>query len=241
MGLSPPTRGNRRADARRHRVEGSIPAHAGEPQHPRRRKRFLAVYPRPRGGTLPPSQANRQRPGLSPPTRGNRGRFRRKRLDARSIPAHAGEPTVRARKDGSGEVYPRPRGGTPRCKNEAGEVGGLSPPTRGNLQLQLHGLSYSGSIPAHAGEPSASSSVCRDAGVYPRPRGGTGRAPKRAKPKVGLSPPTRGNPLLAAVVAAEMRSIPAHAGEPYSPHPTAARHRVYPRPRGGTSPTRNEP
>ena len=51
IGLSPPTRGNRRIEedgGERHR---SIPAHAGEPASAMERAETVAVYPRPRGGT----------------------------------------------------------------------------------------------------------------------------------------------------------------------------------------------
>ena len=91
------------------------------------------------------------------------------------------------------------------------------------------------SIPAHAGEPNRRASGLVAGGVYPRPRGGTPSVRVRSGEYVGLSPPTRGNPLLAAVVAAEMRSIPAHAGEPVFLIRAPRLRTVYPRPRGGTS------
>ena len=50
-GLSPPTRGNRRANGIPRRVRGSIPAHAGEPDTAAGRSPESRVYPRPRGGT----------------------------------------------------------------------------------------------------------------------------------------------------------------------------------------------
>ena len=50
----------------------------------------------------------------------------------RSIPAHAGEPTLSAAQSGLVAVYPRPRGGTARMIDDAPFAEGLSPPTRGN-------------------------------------------------------------------------------------------------------------
>ena len=51
--------------------------------------------------------------------------------------------------------------------------------------------------------------------VYPRPRGGTKREGRARVSAEGLSPPTRGNPQQDAGAARRLRSIPAHAGEPY--------------------------
>ena len=50
----------------------------------------------------------------------------------------------------------------------------------------------------------------------------------------GLSPPTRGNPVTPDMFGVGTRSIPAHAGEPYSYPRFAESAQVYPRPRGGT-------
>ena len=111
-GLSPPTRGNRDKLQLWMRTTGSIPAHAGEP-FTRIPSRIRAeVYPRPRGGT--PIQRPTPVPstGLSPPTRGNPRYHLRRGAGLGSIPAHAGEPRLRARCRPDARVYPRPRGGT---------------------------------------------------------------------------------------------------------------------------------
>ena len=127
-GLSPHTRGNLRNRPRVDApVNGSIPAHAGEPSNkalgPPLVKR---VYPRTRGGTTPTESWSTAHAGerLAPSPH---------RL-IRSIPAHAGEPELhwRGRTD-SNRVYPRTRGGT--------TIGSVT------------GLQSTGSIPAHAGEP----------------------------------------------------------------------------------------
>ena len=52
----------------------------------------FGVYPRPRGGTCAPERYGLTPMGLSPPTRGNQRQMRRIDAEARSIPAHAGEP-----------------------------------------------------------------------------------------------------------------------------------------------------
>ena len=93
------------------------------------------------------------------------------------------------------------------------------------------------SIPAHAGEPSPSRAARAATAVYPRPRGGTTRVEYKDKREVGLSPPTRGNPVTATWAWTAARSIPAHAGEPATRSVTSALAAVYPRPRGGTTKT----
>ena len=111
---------------------------------------------------------------------------------------------------------------------------GLSPPTRGNLSPDRLRQPTIRSIPAHAGEPEKPNHPNRLTKVYPRPRGGTPVSCPSAARSHGLSPPTRGNPLIAVVLAAASGSIPAHAGEPGEARQGAARQGVYPRPRGGT-------
>ena len=58
-------------------------------------------------------------------------------------------------------------------RSERVHVGGLSPPTRGNQHLTVGGAVWTGSIPAHAGEPRGVESLRMFGRVYPRPRGGT--------------------------------------------------------------------
>ena len=72
--------------------------------------------------------------------------------------------------------------------------------------------------------------------VYPRPRGGTAFPMDVADHSPGLSPPTRGNPTIVLKVDLDLGSIPAHAGEPRLTPLYRRAGRVYPRPRGGTSP-----
>ena len=75
---------------------------------------------------------------------------------------------------------------------------------------------------------------CLLTAVYPRPRGGTIRLFYHPSFLRGLSPPTRGNPIVPELAATAHRSIPAHAGEPKHEPTDAPTRAVYPRPRGGT-------
>ena len=135
-------------------------------------------------------------------------------IEKGSIPAHAGEPSVRKAHLPAPSVYPRPRGGT----------------HNPHAARPLHEWS----IPAHAGEPPAGGRSCCGTKVYPRPRGGTSLRESDDDARDGLSPPTRGNRRRPARVGARGRSIPAHAGEPQGRPAVDVARTVYPRPRGGT-------
>ena len=212
-GLSPPTRGSLAATGAAQPAEGSIPAHAGEPDQATVRHPSFEVYPRPRGGAVRSDSGSVTGSGLSPPTRGSHRQFQGSVLVRRSIPAHAGEPRSRDIEWDRYGVYPRPRGGAESIPFHPTPCAGLSPPTRGSrVGLSVRGL-RDRSIPAHAGEPPYSRVGRHTSRVYPRPRGGS-------------HPRGRGGVV-------SHRSIPAHAGEPgwhrWVPPPAA----VYPRPRGG--------
>ena len=235
IGLSPPTRGNRKRDCHNDRPNGSIPAHAGEPRAASNRRTSRRVYPRPRGGTVREPSLSPSSRGLSPPTRGNRIFPRYDTDEVRSIPAHAGEPPILQPAQPLTRVYPRPRGGTRTPYRYRGRTYGLSPPTRGNRRAVGVPHTSLRSIPAHAGEPAPSQACDSLFQVYPRPRGGTAKVLASGFSPVGLSPPTRGNPDVVWEWPGSPRSIPAHAGEPSGVCPSVHSITVYPRPRGGTA------
>ena len=196
---------------------------------------MTTVYPRPRGGTAASTPARSRRRGLSPPTRGNLNQVTFRVDVGGSIPAHAGEPFRHSPSSHICRVYPRPRGGTASWATPLTARCGLSPPTRGNRTLRTKMGTSVGSIPAHAGEPSPAARFLICMTVYPRPRGGTGRESLFAAGAGGLSPPTRGNHLVAGRGGVAQGSIPAHAGEPGRQSRSTTAWRVYPRPRGGTT------
>ena len=90
------------------------------------------------------------------------------------------------------------------------------------------------SIPACAGEPSASRRAWRTATVYPRVCGGTIYKPDPDKEGEGLSPRVRGNLPGLQGGHDQVGSIPACAGEPRSPTAPMSPPMVYPRVCGGT-------
>ena len=112
-------------------------------------------------------------------------------------------------------------------------ITGLSPPTRGSPHPRSPSHPTAGSIPAHAGEPRARGLPAPGIRVYPRPRGGAVIRFVLPWAEKGLSPPTRGSRPQRRFTERDVRSIPAHAGEPRRlllPRRTSG---VYPRPRGG--------
>ena len=234
MGLSPRVRGNHPHPEVRPFVYGSIPACAGEPLADDGCSCFTAVYPRVCGGTRVVFPRLTPVPGLSPRVRGNLGVYRQERLGLRSIPACAGEPHTLHEALRDLKVYPRVCGGTGRLSLVSSILEGLSPRVRGNpRQAFALGLS-AGSIPACAGEPSASPAARIFARVYPRVCGGT-RGHRRVQPlDRGLSPRVRGNRQLWCAEERFERSIPACAGEPMRALSSRRSVTVYPRVCGGT-------
>ena len=91
-----------------------------------------------------------------------------------------------------------------------------------------------GSIPAYAGDPTASLAKEIESRVYPRLRGGSERQMSELGDGAGLSPPTRGIPQGKREIVAEARSIPAYAGDPAGWISDAVKNQVYPRLRGGS-------
>ena len=111
---------------------------------------------------------------------------------------------------------------------------GLSPRARGNPARPRPAETFSGPIPAGAGEPCLTPCACTWSGAYPRGRGGTAGRTQTAPPSTGLSPRARGNRPLRAKYAGSAGPIPAGAGEPGRRRGRRAVDGAYPRGRGGT-------
>ena len=213
-GLSPHLRGNR--DHRTARDEGhrSIPAPAGEPRSENLDMNATGVYPRTCGGTIVGIAHLKLVPGLSPHLRGNHPHHGRSPWFRRSIPAPAGEPTIRPATKNGRKVYPRTCGGTQLLSQPWAIGDGLSPHLRGNQLRAAIMNDPIGSIPAPAGEPMPPHGYGADFGVYPRTCGGTCRSLVGSGNGRGLSPHLRGNRDEASEPAIGPGSIPAPAGEP---------------------------
>ena len=111
---------------------------------------------------------------------------------------------------------------------------GLSPRGRGNLKLKEPVGIELGSIPAWAGEPDPGYRTEGENTVYPRVGGGTLAGIINLTTKEGLSPRGRGNRHRTVGGDALVGSIPAWAGEPYTPGRVVNQGKVYPRVGGGT-------
>ena len=172
-GLSPRVRGNPRALEAAVTEPRSIPACAGEPNRGHCRPNLYQVYPRVCGGTKPKTIPNSSSTGLSPRVRGNLAKVIELVLDARSIPACAGEPIFRGAARELIAVYPRVCGGTTDILYLSPLHRGLSPRVRGNLYDCARWYGHMRSIPACAGEPYRRKATLRLSTVYPRVCGGT--------------------------------------------------------------------
>ena len=233
-GLSPRVRGNPPDGRRRRQHRGSIPACAGEPTMARISLPPGTVYPRVCGGTEMLSDVFWGFPGLSPRVRGNQLGCHLEIFLLWSIPACAGEPYLRPRRQQLPAVYPRVCGGTVSAVISLVGVIGLSPRVRGNLGTHSWRCAALRSIPACAGEPQPSWTSWRRGGVYPRVCGGTATAISMAIAVAGLSPRVRGNHTKLLVRHCPPGSIPACAGEPSIRRASQPPHGVYPRVCGGT-------
>ena len=235
-GLSPRVRGNHHVIGERNRAQGSIPARAGEPRSPIRRRQGFGVYPRACGGTAGGWWTAAVRWGLSPRVRGNLQHIGLGPPLPRSIPARAGEPASSNSSPTGWRVYPRACGGTVDAAGAKAEITGLSPRVRGNPVVEIAGHHQRRSIPARAGEPQTNQPPGRPGGVYPRTCGGTVRLQARTRLNAGLSPRVRGNQQRIGQDVGVVGSIPARAGEPYLRRRHRPLRRVYPRACGGTPP-----
>ena len=85
-------------------------------------------------------------------------------------------------------------GGTVPVDRPDAKPDGLSPRVRGNRTIPSCWRSATRSIPACAGEPFLTLTLCRHSRVYPRVCGGTLQVFVNRRAVIGLSPRVRGNP-----------------------------------------------
>ena len=217
QGLSPRVRGNLPSAGKPDSLSRSIPACAGEPGENPIMRRRTGVYPRVCGGTGSIRKRRAVSAGLSPRMRGNRINDPSDPTSEGSIPAYAGEPRRARALSRQTRVYPRVCGGTRWLSLARNFRSGLSPRMRGNRINDPSDPTSEGSIPAYAGEPRRARALSRQTRVYPRVCGGTRWLSLARNFRSGLSPRMRGNPRSARSHVPSNGSIPAYAGEPFSP------------------------
>ena len=219
LGLSPPTRGSRKADDGETQGLGSIPAHTGKPKKEATPWPLTEVYPRPHGEASSAGDRPDRSRGLSPPTRGSPQCHVSLNAAPGSIPAHTGKPRSGTPVSAKSRVYPRPHGEALCHPPAQWGLLGLSPPTRGSRLAPGECMMGPGSIPAHTGKPLYRSGMGDEQAVYPRPHGEAMMEFRTVGRSLGLSPPTRGSLLSTTRSSPILRSIPAHTGKPYSSTP----------------------
>jgi len=212
-GPSPRVRGKRSGRSLRERDVRSIPASAGETRGRHRSRRIRPVHPRECGGNTVPSSRSRREAGPSPRVRGKHLAARPLTRWEGSIPASAGETSVRCPRSCSIRVHPRECGGNAYRNACSGNGMGPSPRVRGKQNARPKMKTLSGSIPASAGETSAARPNASKPGVHPRECGGN--APRSCRPENGSgpSPRVRGKPWGEPRPPRRTGSIPASAGE----------------------------
>ena len=153
MGPSPRVRGSHHEIPRCPRLDGSIPACAGEPARCRPPRRPAKVHPRVCGGARVRHADARPDGGPSPRVRGSPPYEALGIAYVGSIPACAGEPRRRSSATRPCGVHPRVCGGASSPSNFAQASAGPSPRVRGSRPRPALQRVNIGSIPACAGEP----------------------------------------------------------------------------------------
>ncbi len=212
-GSSPHARGtlaDREALARQRRF---IPACAGDTRTWLRRPCRTSVHPRMRGGHSASAVLFGFSVGSSPHARGTRRDVRRGGLDARFIPACAGDTRTATRSRWRSAVHPRMRGGHQGSAEAAQVAHGSSPHARGTRGLRTAHASSLRFIPACAGDTNSRAASSESKSVHPRMRGGHGVERMEAALAGGSSPHARGTLARCGRVDTGRRFIPACAGD----------------------------
>ncbi len=234
-GPSPCVRGSRARSAVKWAMLGSIPACAGEPARPPHRAGPARVHPRVCGGARATTVRAVVVDGPSPRVRGSHRRARRRALDARSIPACAGEPYYIRPRFALYTVHPRVCGGAVDTYNGCFPGYGPSPRVRGSHNALRCPSAKHGSIPACAGEPPPPRRPRCPGTVHPRVCGGARPRFECGTRTRGPSPRVRGSRWPPILETSLLGSIPACAGEPLSLSCSALSLSVHPRVCGGAA------
>ena len=192
-GRSPHARGSRLGNECGVFLAGSIPACAGEPVPPLLIVTCIWVDPRMRGGALGTCDNVYAMSGRSPHARGSLKCGLSVAHRYGSIPACAGEPGPKGRRQERWRVDPRMRGGAADCQAGQYFIPGRSPHARGSPCAESWYGFAGGSIPACAGEPSSPSANPEVIGVDPRMRGGACSSSRSSHRVPGRSPHARGS------------------------------------------------
>ncbi len=195
-GLSPLARGTLRIAHADNRARRFIPAGAGNTSAENRSIAPTSVYPRWRGEHPNGSALSYPQIGLSPLARGTQSDAIDALIDARFIPAGAGNTEGAEEYRIQNAVYPRWRGEHDKSLTKNNSTPGLSPLARGTHHYFGKSVIKNRFIPAGAGN-TAPLKICTKAiAVYPRWRGEHYFCNAQRYSRIGLSPLARGTPVV---------------------------------------------
>ena len=161
--------------------------------------------------------------------RGTRRKKDRIKLDARFIPAHAGNTFGARALDRGQAVHPRACGEHRFLPPPPSPLAGSSPRMRGTQNTPQGNAALIGFIPAHAGNTPDGRLCLHARPVHPRACGEHQRPPQAAHGDAGSSPRMRGTRLKNLLRSLVMRFIPAHAGNTHLVAPMVHIRPVHPR------------
>ena len=193
---------------------------------------FSTVYPRLRGERLclfwsPPTST-----GLSPASRGTLLKANEAAGISRFIPGFAGNAHVLLQCGLYTPVYPRLRGERVVGFLNRNASGGLSPASRGTRHWKVIPLIRFRFIPGFAGNAKDILIAGDEESVYPRLRGERFAHGNDHRVDFGLSPASRGTPVITNASVTGQRFIPGFAGNAYTCVVVIPTMAVYPRLRG---------
>ena len=190
-----------------------IPARAGQTRPDTCPLLGRSDHPRACGANLTPTGSNMVGLGSSPRVRGKPLDLLVAVVDLRIIPARAGQTRHSMRRIPAIADHPRACGANAAYFCTVALESGSSPRVRGKQLRGLHGGHHLRIIPARAGQtrpPSWWSSRTPD---HPRACGANARSHSTTRSASGSSPRVRGKPIPTQCGSANMRIIPARAGQ----------------------------
>jgi len=231
-GPSPRARGSPACDRPARIGKGSIPACAGQSRQVVLGRDHRRVHPRVRGAVDPKPDIELVATGPSPRARGSPDPPRGAAAGCGSIPACAGQSDLRNLQGPLSKVHPRVRGAVRGSAAGSLVCYGPSPRARGSRARRRLPLAEQGSIPACAGQSTATGAVARTGRVHPRVRGAVGSANPHRVIANGPSPRARGSLGHRCLRSAWSGSIPACAGQSRTMPRCSSKEEVHPRVRG---------
>ena len=190
-----------------------IPAHAGQTNSVPAKRSSHADHPRACGANVMVPSACMLMVGSSPRMRGKRAGHRLRPRPYRIIPAHAGQTTATRCPCESPADHPRACGANLTADDAHASTAGSSPRMRGKHLFDAFRVRGGRIIPAHAGQTRLSVVTRIVWADHPRACGANLHTVTPRSNMPGSSPRMRGKLARPCTSSADLRSIPAHAGQ----------------------------